>query len=213
MKSDNRLDRQNTIGLRVAERMKRLRIQESLTLAELGGQCGLSSAYLSRVENHRAALTLDNLELVARALKVPLSAFLEQEDASMLLTLCRAGRGRMQKIAKRKSLTIELPASAKRGKLMEPLLITLVPETTRRELRSHPGEEFNYVMEGRCSFSYGQKQFSLGKGDSVYYDATVPHAMHAVSGRRCVLFAVVASRDYLFHGDLSKLLKLDCRNA
>lgn len=213
MKSDDRAERQSTIGLRVAERMRQLRIQESLTLAELGKQCRLSPAYLSRVENHQAALTLDNLELVAHALHVPLSAFLEEGEETPLLAICRAGKGRMQKIPKRKSLSIELIASEKRGKLMEPLLITLVPETARRELRSHPGEEFNHVMEGRCLFSYGQKEFSLGKGDSVYYDATVPHAMHASSGQRCVLFAVVASRDYLFHGDLSKLLKLDCKNA
>lgn len=210
MKAKSEILRQTTIDLRVAETMRRLRNQQSLTLAALGGQCGLSAAYLSRVENHRAALTLHNLDLVARALKVPMTTFFEEDEAVLPMELCRVGGGRKQRIVKRITVGLELLAAGKRGKLMEPILVTLNPEETRHPLRFHAGEEFNYVLTGRCAFSYGQEDMLLNEGDAVYYDASVPHAMHAAEGKRCVLLAVVASRDYLFHGDLAKLLKVAC---
>ena len=200
-----------SIELLVADTMKRMRTQQSLTLSALGKQCGLSSAYLSRVENHRAALTLQNLALVAQALKVPVAHFFEEGEASLPLAVCRAGQGKIQKIVRRNAVRLELLAARKRGKLMEPLLISIEPESSPQEHRFHPGEELNFVLEGRCIFSYGQEEIILVEGDSVYYDATVPHAMHAEGGKRCLILAAVASRDYLFHGDLAKLLKVDCR--
>lgn len=210
MKAKSETLRQTTIDLRVAETMRRLRNQQSLTLAALGEQCGLSAAYLSRVENHRAALTLHNLDLVARALKVPMTTFFEENEAALPMELCRAGSGRKQRFVERISVGLELLAAGKRGKLMEPILVTLNPEAVRQPLRSHAGEEFNYVLTGKCAFSYGQEEMLLSEGDAVYYDASVPHAMHTADGNRCVLMAVVASRDYLFHGDLEKLLKFAC---
>ena len=53
---------------------------------------------------------------------------------------------------------------------------------------------------------YGRQTIRLKQGDSVYYDASVPHATRAVHGMPCRVLAVIASRDYLFHGDLSRLL-------
>jgi quercetin dioxygenase-like cupin family protein len=98
-------------------------------------------------------------------------------------------------------------AADKGGKLMEPIVLDLRTATEPMPLKTHAGEEFNYVISGECMLLYGDNQIHLREGDSVYYDSSIPHAAHAIKGRPCRMLAIVSSRDYLFHGDLSRLLK------
>lgn len=190
--------------------MRALREQQGLTLSALAEAAGLSLAYLSRVENNRAALTLHNLALVAEALGVPMASFFESKDEYLPFVVCRAGEGKMQKVTGRPALTMELVAAAKRGKLMEPMIVEVHPERKSEGQRAHPGQEFNLVLSGTCQFTYGRETIALREGDSVYYDASVPHSVQATGGT-CRLVAIVTSRDYLFHGDVSKLLQVTCR--
>lgn len=199
------------IDEKVAATVRSLRVEQGLSLSALAKAAQLSSAYLSRVENHLASLTLQNLAMVAAALNVPVSAFFNEESMTRPLVVVRAGQGKMQRVTGRKALRMELLAAEKRGKLMEPMEVEFAPEQTPQALRAHPGEEFNLIISGECRFLYGKEQISLGPGDSVYYDASVPHAVQAMGNESCRLLAVVASRDYLFHGDLSKLLQINCR--
>ena len=40
---------------------------------------------------------------------------------------------------------------------------------------SHEGEEFLYVLEGTIEVIYGQNNYVLETGDSIYYDSIVSH--------------------------------------
>jgi transcriptional regulator with XRE-family HTH domain len=196
---------------RVAATLRSLREQQGLTLKALATAAGLSPAYLSRVENNSASLTLQNLARVAAALQVPTAAFFEEKEATRPLVVSRRNAGRRQPVSGLPGVLMELPAAEKRGKLMEPLIVEIKPRAAKPKLRAHPGEEFNLLLEGECEFFYGQERLSLAAGDTLYYDATVPHAMRATGSKPCRLLAVVASRDYLFHGDISRLLQVGGR--
>jgi len=56
--------------------------------------------------------------------------------------------------------------------------------------RGHGGQEFDYVLSGSLRFRIGEHETILEAGDSIYYDATVPHGMVAVEGG-CVFLAMV----------------------
>ena len=211
MKRPPRIQEAQAINQKVAATMRGLREQQAMTLSALAKAAGLSSAYLSRVENNSASLTLQNLALVAGALQVPVASFFEDNPASRPLVVVRRGKGKRQRMAGRPALEMELGAAEKTGKLMEPMVIEINPERGKLLLRSHAGEEYNLVLEGRCTLIYGKDEVALSPGDSVYYDALVPHGVKADGGKACRLVAVVASRDYLFHGDLSKLLQVKCK--
>jgi len=193
---------------RVAATLRALREQQGLTLAVLARASGLSPAYLSRVENNSASLTLQNLAKVASALQVAPSVFFDEQAGPRPVVVTRRRGGKKQRFRGWPGIAMELPAADKRGKLMEPLIVEVLPRRAKPALRSHPGEEFNLVLEGSCRFYFGKELITLEPGDSAYYDASVPHAVQALPGRPCRLLAVVASRDYLFHGDISKLLQI-----
>ena len=60
---------------------------------------------------------------------------------------------------------------------------------------------------GTCLLLYGKERITLHPGDAAYYDATVPHCTRKVGKGPCQVLTIVASSDYLFHGDLTELLK------
>lgn len=206
-----RTNQNHAVEEQVAATLRSLREQQGLTLITLAKAAGLSASYLSRVESNSASFTLQNLARVATALQVPAAAFFEREPATRPIVVSRRDAGKKQQIKRASGLALELPAADKRGKLMEPMLVVIKPVKSRPRQRSHPGEEYNLVLEGSCFLHFGKECLRLNPGDSVYYDASVPHAVEAADQSPCRLLAVVASRDYLFHGDISKLLQIPCK--
>ena len=195
----------------VARRIVRLRQEKNLTQGKLARLCGLSPAYLSRVESNQAALTLSGLAKVAAALEVPATALLDEETSSAPLSLHHSHE-KMKLLRGRGSHAHQMLASNKKGKLMEPLLVDVSRTPSAGRQWAHAGEEFDYLLEGTCTFFYGKERFTLRAGDAVYYDASVPHGIVRTSASRARLLVVVSARDYLFHGDIHRLLGTDKTN-
>ena len=99
----------------------------------------------------------------------------------------------------------ELRALMRAGR--EPLIVDVASAPKDVPLRAHAGEEFNYVIEGRCRLLFGAQEYVLEAGDSVYFDASVEHAVHAIDRQPCRLLAVVSSRDFQFHRHIGKVVE------
>jgi transcriptional regulator with XRE-family HTH domain len=199
-------DRPLTAEVRLASRLRQFRIDKGLKLKALAEAAAMSQALLSRMEHHKVSVSIAALERLSKALGVPMSAFFEENDRTLPITVCRAHEGAPGRIKGPGGYSYEMLASKKGGKMMEPLIVDLT-SAKPMALKSHPGEEFDYVLEGECTLLYGRDEILLRPGDSAYYDATVPHAARPVKDGGCRILVVVASRDYVFHGDLTLLLK------
>jgi transcriptional regulator with XRE-family HTH domain len=191
----------------VARRIGALRREAGLTLREMGAKTGLSDAYLSRVENGQIAITLASLEKLAEVFATPITTFFEGEAEPQRLVLCRAGAGRRARFRGRSGTLARLLADEKHAKLMEPLVVDVSSAAKPVRPMAHAGEEFNFVISGRCHFLFDREKHTLETGDSVYFDATVPHAVHAIRGQPCQLLAVVTSRDFQVHRDVGKIVE------
>lgn len=195
-----------TAEIHVARRLAALRAESGLTLRDVAKRTGLSDAYLNRVERQKTPINIANLEKVALAFGVPLASFFEANAAQEPLVVTRAGAGRTARFRGRRGFRAEMLAERKKGKLMEPILVDLASAKSAVPLQSHPGQEFNYVVEGRCVFHFGKERIELATGDAVYFDATVPHVCRAIGKGPARILAVVASANYPLHGDISVLL-------
>ena len=69
-----------------------------------------------------------------------------------------------------------------KGRTMEPLLVKLDSSRPAAALVSHSGQEFNYVVQGTVKVTVDKAEYILAEGDSVYFDATLPHGQSAVNG-------------------------------
>jgi mannose-6-phosphate isomerase-like protein (cupin superfamily) len=65
---------------------------------------------------------------------------------------------------------------------MEPLLVHLDSSKPQAAMVTHSGQEFNYVVEGRVKITVGNMAYNLSAGDSIYFDARLPHGQSAVDG-------------------------------
>jgi ribosome-binding protein aMBF1 (putative translation factor) len=59
----------------IAQNVKRIRLQQKLSMASLATDSGMAEAYVNRIEHGLENCTVDQLEKLARALKVETAAF------------------------------------------------------------------------------------------------------------------------------------------
>ena len=78
-----------------------------------------------------------------------------------------------------------------RNKKAEPFLVTIEPDDEAPVMHAHDGQEFNYLISGKMKFFIGDISYELEEGDSVYFDAGVPHAEQAIDGKAQFIAVVV----------------------
>lgn len=78
------------------------------------------------------------------------------------------------------------------GKVMQPLLVVLDPSDTPAKLVTHTGQEFNLVTEGSVIVSWGDKEFTLGVGDSIYFNPEIPHGQRCAGSTPAKFVTVIA---------------------
>ena len=78
------------------------------------------------------------------------------------------------------------------SRALEPFLITLKPGTLREEGPSeHSGEEFLFVLEGKVAITLLDHEEILEVGDSIHYQATLPHRVACAGEEPATVLAVV----------------------
>ena len=78
------------------------------------------------------------------------------------------------------------------GKVMQPLLVTLLPSDKPAQLITHTGQEFNMVLEGTVILTLGDKEFTLSAGDSIYFNPERPHGQRCGSETKARFLTVIA---------------------
>lgn len=172
------------IGIRLHGRRK----EAELTLAQLTELTALSPTLLSRIENGRVMPSIQTLQVIANALTVNIDYFFRKEEEREY-AIARAGRGEilLSDVGDDGEPAHEIQplASDFEGALMEPVLITVWAKEDGGdiELTTHGGQEFMYILDGTLSFSLGTKKYALRKGDSVYWNGTIPHGGRSMGAK------------------------------
>lgn len=174
------------IGRRVAE----LREIEGLSPEALANQLGLPTEVYRRYESGEEDIPVGVLFQIAQGFGVELTALLTGDEPRLhSFNVSRAGRG--VRVDRRHDYDYDALAYSFANKKCEPFLVTVEPDG-KPSLNSHPGQEFDYVLEGRMSIVIGKHEVVLEAGDCVYFDASQPHAMRALDDRAAKFLAVIA---------------------
>lgn len=134
--------------------------------------------YLS-YENATADIPIGVLYGLASAFGVDPTVLLTGDAPRMdEYTIVRNGQG--IKVERYAGYSFSALAFNFKNREMNPMVVTL-SHTEVAELVSHPGQEFNYVLEGKIRIVIGKKEFTLGPGDSIYFNPALPHGQRAVT--------------------------------
>ncbi len=158
--------------------IRQLRIQHSLTLAEVSQRAGISRGMLSKIENGLSSTSLDTLEQLANALGVTLSRLFQSYNLpSSTAQFVKKGQG-MEVVRRgtRSGHTYHLLAYDQGPqKLFDPFLITLEDPGEEFPSFEHAGTEFIYMLEGELEYRVGEEVFVLEPGDSLTFHGEIPH--------------------------------------
>jgi transcriptional regulator with XRE-family HTH domain len=158
----------------VAQRLREIRNQNNLTIRDLAKKSGLNVNTLSMIENGKNSPSLETLQLLSFVLDTPITAFFENDELPRKIVHYKAGQrpsvifdhGRLEDLAD------GLP---RRG--LETFLITHNPHSDSGETPIvHTGREVVYCLEGSLHYRVNQQEYNLEPGDSLVFEAHLPHA-------------------------------------
>jgi transcriptional regulator with XRE-family HTH domain len=181
----------------VGDKIRALRLKKKMGLVELGQHTGLSPALLSKVERGRLFPTLPTLLRIALVFSVGLEFFFAGSREKPLLAVARKrdrvalpDRPGAPDIAYQFE-SLDYGAAERRFNSYYAEFFPLAAAPVRRH--AHPGVEFIYTLTGTLRVHVGEEEFALQPGDSMYFDATVPHGYQRSRGRSCSAIVVTAS--------------------
>ncbi|PLX98168.1 MAG: Cro/Cl family transcriptional regulator [Desulfuromonas sp.] len=187
--------------LQIGQTIRQLRQKQRLTLQDLSQLTELSKPLLSQIENDQVIPPLATLLRIAKALKVPLQTFFEEEDNTQKCLVVRAGDStRMHRRPAHggspQPYYYNSLAYGKKHKHMEPFLVEFDPARTEEcQPVRHPGEEFFYIIEGQVQLNHGGETYILDAGDSVYWDSNEPHSLKALGDKIARGIAVLYTKN------------------
>lgn len=185
-------------------RIRQLRRQAGLSLAELAAQTDVSEATLSRIETGKSEVSAPHLYRLAAALGRDLGHFFEPAPTAMApgrRSVVRKGEGAALDTTRLHGRALATDLMHKR---MHPFINHVRATTIENAggLHAHAGEEFLYVLSGQLIvLTDTYAPLHLDAGDSLYFDGAQPHA-YLSAGPGGAAFLVVNSQQMpdLFNG-------------
>ncbi|RDI13089.1 XRE family transcriptional regulator [Rhodococcus sp. AG1013] len=158
----------------VGPRLRALRRERGLTLADLAVSTGVSESTLSRLESGQRRATLELLLPLARTYDVPL------DD---LVGAPRTGDPRIHLKPIRRAGMIFVPLSRRPGGVQAfKMIIPTQPEPLEPTSKTHDGFEWLYVLNGRLRLVLGDRDMTLPPGEAAEFDTSLPHWLGSADG-------------------------------
>ncbi|MCK5154960.1 MAG: helix-turn-helix transcriptional regulator [Spirochaetales bacterium] len=182
----------------VGKKVKDLRVKQNLTIDEVANRASLSKSLVSKIENNKTSPPIATLLRIAKALNVHIGYFFEQNPLGGSVILSRNNNRSSFTREKKgiKSVYEPLALELSNG-TVQPYLITASSdpsESQDEEFDQHDGDEFTFVLEGKMEIVLGSdKTYLLEKGDSLYFNANIPHHEKLVEGKPVKYFVVLIS--------------------
>ena len=172
----------------IGERLRGLRDALDLTAQEVADTCGIDLDKYEKIERGEADITISNLMKIAKKYGVSTDELIFAEAPHMsAYSVTRSGQG--LSIERTKAYKYQSLVSGFKDHKADVFIVTVEPKPNAHTVykNTHPGQEFNLVLEGKMELFIAGKTIVLEEGDSIYFDSTKPHGMLAV-GDKAVRF-------------------------
>jgi len=158
--------------MEIGHLIRALRRKQKISIEQLAERTGLSTGLISQLERDLTGPSVASLWKISKALNVSINYFFEGYEESDPIVR-KSDRKKIQ--LPNSNITYEL-LCPNLQKAIEMLLVQIEPgECSTEDKISHEGEECGYVISGTLKVKWGDKEYILEEGDSIYFDSTVPH--------------------------------------
>ncbi len=177
----------------VGIRLRELRNESGFSLRELADRSGLNINTLSLIEHGKSSPSVSTLQQLARALEVEMGAFFELEHAPEQVVHTRA--------CQRPLAILHGAAMHNLGKdlidhAVQPFLVNLPPGAgSGSSVIVHTGHEFLYCLSGELTLEIEERAYLLQPGDSLVFQAHLPHRWRNDGSVGCQILLVICPAD------------------
>jgi len=181
------------ISKSIANRIRMLRKERSITLDELAKKTGFAKSYLSQIENMRREPPISTLTKIAYVLNVDifflLTGEMSRENEKYISIVKPSERRTVVRQNGSPEYKYESITYKKMDRLMDAYILTAGFEFPKEPL-IHEGEELTFMLEGKQEFVYDGKSYIIEEGDCYLFDSSKPHYSKSI-GDKPARFLVV----------------------
>ena len=178
----------------IADRLKALREIAGLTPAQMAEKTGVTEETYLKLEQGETDFSFSFIYKCAEIFGVDIRDLLEGSSPNLsIYTVTRKGRG--MRIPRNPGFVYDNLAPQFKGKVVEPFYV-VIPGDAKESYSTHHGQEIDVVLEGRLSIDINGNREVLEPGDTVYYNSSYPHALRALDGKECRIYAFVIKTAY-----------------
>ncbi|MFT4148582.1 MAG: cupin domain-containing protein [Paracoccaceae bacterium] len=181
----------NEADIRVGRRLRALRLEAGLSLAELAARAGLSLGALSQIERGVSSLRVRTIWPLAAALGIEASELIDEGGQGNDIYCVRSGN--------RRALPVRSEGIAKQllsppGAALTGMTVEIEPGGGTVEAYAHQGHEFGLVIAGEVSLIVDGTPYHLRTGDSFAFRSTLLHSFRNEGAVRCIIVWVNTNR-------------------
>lgn len=175
----------------VAERLKGLRDILDVSEEEAAEACCVSVEQYKKYEAGESDIPLGVMDSMSKKYKFDMSTLISGEEPhnkSYFVTKL----GEEVSVDRNADYIYQYHGQGFIGRKVDPFVVTVPPRDAEKiNFNQHPGQEFDFVIEGDLKVVVDSKEFELKAGESVIYDARKPHGFQAMNGTTAKFLAIV----------------------
>jgi transcriptional regulator with XRE-family HTH domain len=172
-------DRSTDSKLEIGTRLKHARLTKGMSLLQLAEKVGCTESFLSKVEHDKVRPSLMMLHKIVVALEINIARlFSEDTNASDPVAIMHEGERlfiKTDSLRQGRGIMLERLVSGAQARLLQANIHHVEPHGSSDGCIEHIGEEMGYVLEGSLEFLVDGKTYLLSKGDSFFFDSSLPH--------------------------------------
>lgn len=177
----------------IAQRIKSLRESLNLSLEDVAKVVSLTAGQYAEAEEGKVDFTFSFLNKLAKHYGVDIVELISG-DAPRLSGFQIVRKDDGMPYERRKGFAYLHKAALFKNKIAEPFIVKAKFSEAEQHkpvpLSTHNDQEFNYIIKGKLKFVIDGFTTILNEGDTVYYNANLPHGMIAVDGD-CEFLSIV----------------------
>ncbi|MGB6104636.1 MAG: XRE family transcriptional regulator [Pusillimonas sp.] len=188
----------------LGERLSSYRKLNGLSLEQVATRAGITKSYLSKLERGLSSPTIGTLLRLAQALGRSAEQLIGETAQNDDIVLVKAqDRVPFTRSNEREGYVYEAIATSRTRKAMAPFIMSppaIVDE--KADLASHAGEEFIFLVSGVMEVIFTERVVRLEAGDSLYFNASIPHRSRSLGKRPAKALVVISIPDLALNVEL-----------
>ncbi|MDD2388179.1 MAG: XRE family transcriptional regulator [Desulfobacterales bacterium] len=178
--------------LQIAMRVRELREIAGLSIASLAEEFDIPVERYKAYESGTADIPVSFLHKISGKFNIDITTLLTGKNPKLhIYSLVRKNQG--LSVERREQYKYQSLGYNFIRRKADPFLVTVEPkaEDSPIHFNAHPGQEFQYMIQGQMKIVIDKHELILNEGDSLFFDATYRHGMKALGNSPAHFLAII----------------------